>query len=82
MIREMKFEIFTKLPTPSLLLTTCGTVVRQVCIGIIVKETWHLERKEDDVVGGIKKNVESSDFGLAFFGLACFVWHLRILIQY
>lgn len=38
----MQFEIFTKLPTPSLLLATRRTIVRQVCVGIIIKETWHI----------------------------------------
>jgi hypothetical protein len=43
----MKFKVLTEFPSSSLLLTTRGTVVRQVGIRIIVKKSWH----DGDVVG-------------------------------
>jgi hypothetical protein len=37
----VQFKVFTKLPTATLLFASRGTVVRQVGIGIIVKEARH-----------------------------------------
>jgi hypothetical protein len=37
----VKLEIFAEFPTPALLLATGGRVVRQVCVGIVIKETGH-----------------------------------------
>jgi len=37
----MQFEIFSELPSTSLLLSARGAIVRQVRIGIIIKETGH-----------------------------------------
>jgi len=39
----VEFKVFTKLPTPALLFAARGAVVRQIRIGIIVKETGHCE---------------------------------------
>lgn len=36
-------EILTKLPTTTLLLPPRCTVVGEICVGIVVKESWHDE---------------------------------------
>jgi hypothetical protein len=38
---EMHLEIFSELPSTTLLFPPRGTIVRQVGVGIIVKKSWH-----------------------------------------
>ena len=45
MLVVMQLEIFTKLPSPPLLLPSRGTIVRQIRMRIIIKEPWHLGAK-------------------------------------
>jgi hypothetical protein len=37
----MQFKIFAKLPSSTLLLASCSTVVRQISVGVVVEETRH-----------------------------------------
>jgi hypothetical protein len=40
----MQLKIFSKFPSPTLLFPSCSTVVSQICIGVVVKKSWHFER--------------------------------------
>ena len=56
----MKLKVFTKLPTTPLLFATSCTVMRQVRVGIVVKESGH-GRRTNVLLFQVELNVESQD---------------------